>query len=323
MAILAKTEGVLRRANGILERCMPILTPLGVALGLIFPSWFFWMKGASTWLFAFLTLVSAMGVSIRSFERVIQHPLPIAVFALNTYILIPLIVWALSTLFFHTGETETGYILLFCIPTAVVATVWCGIYQGNVALSLTILVIATCLAPVITPFSVRLLAGTRVELDVSGMIVSLLLMVVLPSVAGVLINTLTRGHCNDHVSPCLKPFSKIALLFVIAINASQVADRIIEDASWAYVPEVLSALLFSSIGFFLSYGVSRLFRLSHEDTISVTYASAMRNISAALVLAINFFPPGAAIPVICGIVIQQSTCAVVSAILFGRRKKRR
>lgn len=312
-------ERALRRLNATIERYMPLLTPTGVVLGLILSTRIAWMKGAATWLFAFLTLVNAMGVSVSDFGKVIKKPRPLLSFALCAYLLIPCAVHIAGNLFFSNPDTVTGYILLYCIPTAVVGCVWSGIYRGNMALSLTILVIATCLAPFITPLSIKLLASSSVVLDTSGMIKSLFLMVVIPSLIGVLINFLTKGKCADRVQPDLKPFTKVALLLVIIINTSQVAERIISEATWAYVPQALGAALFTSMGFFISYAISHLMKLDHQDTISVVYAGGMRNISAALVLAIEFFPPATSIPVISGIVLQQTTCAIISHFLFGTK----
>ena len=320
----AITEQFFRRSNSTLERLMPILTPSGVILGLLLSYHVSWMKPAVTYLFAFLTLVSGMGVSVKDFFAVIKKPKPLFVFALCTYILIPLVVWSISNIVFAgKNDVITGYILLYCIPTAVVACIWCGIYSGNMALSLTILVLATCLAPLFTPFSIKLLAHSDIVIDTVGMIRSLLFMVVIPSLIGVVINALSKGHCNDHVTPVLKPFTKIALLLVIVINTSQVAERLIADASWAYLPEALAAFIFTTIGFLLSYGVSKLFNLEKTELVSVVYASGMRNISAALVLAISFFPPAASIPVISGIVLQQSICAIISHFLFGEKTERK
>ena len=86
--------------------------------------------------------------------------------AANAYILIPLAVSILARLFFHgNGDAILGYILLYSIPTAVVGCVWSGIYGGNGALSLTLLVIGTLLAPLSTPTTVlfRRESGCRRE----------------------------------------------------------------------------------------------------------------------------------------------------------------
>ena len=313
-------ESNLRRLNRNLERFMPFLTPSGVVLGLILGARISWMKPAVSWLFAFLTLINSMGVGIKDFYSTIRHPKPIFVFALCGYIVMPLLACIYVNILFHgSDDVIAGYILLYCIPTAVVSCMWCGIYGGNMALSITILVLATCLAPVMTPLSVNLLANSDISFDVTGMMKSLVMMVVIPSLAGMLINYFSRGRCNDHAAPCLKPFTKLALLFVIMINTSQVAERLISEADWRYVPQVLSALLLSAAGFVLGWLASRLFSLRREETVSLVYAVGLKNISAALVLAIDFFPPAAAIPVISGIVLQQTVCAIISRFIFSEK----
>ncbi len=314
-------ESNLRGLNRNLERFMPFLTPSGVVLGLILGGSISWMKPSVSWLFAFLTLINSMSVGVNDFYSTIKHPKPVFIFALCGYIVMPLLVCLYVNVFFHGSEDViAGYVLLYCIPTAVVSCMWCGIYGGNMALSITILVIATCLAPVMTPFSVNLMAKSDISFDVSGMMKSLVMMVVLPSLAGMLINYITHGRCNDHAAPCFKPFTKLALLFVIMINTSQVASRLISEADWIYVPQVLSALLLSASGFVLGWLASRLFSLRHEETVSLVYAVGLKNISAALVLAIDFFPPASAIPVISGIVLQQTVCAIVSRFLFSQKE---
>lgn len=316
-------ELFLRDMNKRIERMMALLTPTGVILGLVLSHHVSGFKPAVTWLFAFLTLVNSMSVSVRDFYSAIQKPRPILIYALFSYAVIPLLVFALASLFFHgNSDVITGYVLLYCIPTAVVSCMWCGIYNGNMALSITLLVIATCLAPLTTPSLVHIFSSSSITIDTSGMVRSLLLMVVIPSVIGMFINYASKGMCNDHVAPCLKPFTKIALLFVVTINTSQVADRLIAEADWSYIPQVLAALMFSVMGFLISFGAAHLFRFSKADQVSVVYAIGMKNISAALVLAIDFFPPAAAIPVIAGILLQQTICAVISQILFGEKKEK-
>ena len=48
---------------------------------------------------------------------------------------------------------------------------------------------------------------------------------------------------------------------------------------------------------------------------------SMRNISAALVLAIKFFPPDSSIPVLVGVVLQQSIAALMGKMLFRTTKE--
>jgi tagaturonate reductase len=312
-------ERKLRQLNSLTERAMPILTPTGVLLGLLLGSHVSWMKPSVTFLFSFLTFCGALGINGSDFFTVLKKPKPIFLFLLIANILMPCFAWAVANLFFPSlSGTVTGYILLMAIPTAVSGYIWASIYKGNGALSLTMVLVSTALAPFMTPFTVRLLARTAVSIDTNGMILSLVQMVVIPSVIGVLINTLTKGKVNEHVTPSIKPFSKITLLMVIVINTSQVADRLLANASWQYLPIALLCAAISATGFPIAYWTGRMARLPKADNVSLTFATALRNISAALVLAIDYFPPETTLPVIFGIVFQQTICATMGYLLFGR-----
>jgi len=312
----------MKQLNRMLERLMPIITPTGVVLGLLLGHHVSWMKPSVTWLFAFLTLTSALSISVNDIGKTLRKPLFLLVFFLCANLILPFIAWGASKLCFPSErDLQTGYMLLKATPSAVVGSVWSSIYGGNLAISLTILLIDTVLAPLLVPFTMRIFTGKAVMMNTSSMMLSLLSMVVIPSVIGVAINQITKGKVNKNVAPCLKPFSKIGLLFVIMINTSQVSDALIKDASWRYVPIVLLCVALASAGFPIVYHFCKLFRFSHEDAISVTFAASLRNISAALVLAIDYFPPMSALPVILGIVSQQAVCAVMASLLFGERHK--
>ncbi|MGH0054582.1 MAG: bile acid:sodium symporter family protein [Sphaerochaetaceae bacterium] len=314
-------EAKLRRLNYHLERLMPILTPSGVILGLILGSLVSWMKPSVPYLFAFITFIGGLGISSKAFFGVIKKPKAILIFILGANIIMPLIAWALANLLFPGRPgIITGFILLMSIPTAITGYIWGGIYKGNGALSLTLIIVSTFLAPVLTPYTVAILAQTTVQIDTTGMMVSLLLMVVIPSIAGILINNVTKGRVTEHVAPNLKPFSKIGLFFIIVINTSQVADRLIADASWSYLPIALACALLAAIGYPLAHYLGGLAGLALEDRKSITFAISMRNISSALVLAIAYFPPETALPVIFGIVFQQTICAFMAYTLYGRKK---
>lgn len=299
---------------------MPIITPTGVILGLIFSSFFMPFKPAVNYLFGFLTLVNGMAVSISDFTKVFRKIRALLVFLFASYLGLPVIYTMLSQLFFEP-ETVVGFVLLCATPTAVVGTIWSSIYGGNRALSLALLVIGTLLAPLMTPLIVSICAGTSISYDTKGMMSSLFFMVLLPSFGGILVNFLTKGKCNDHITPCLRPFTKLALVFVITINTAQVAEDILSDLSWQVLLIALSAVLFFFLSYLIAFLLAKLAKLEKEDTVSVVFASSMKNISAAMVLAIDFFPPSATLPVITGILFQQTTGALASHLLFLRKKK--
>ena len=53
-------------------------------------------------------------------------------------------------------------------------------------------------------------------------------------------------------------------------------------------------------------------KCTQGEIVAIVYTGGMRNISAGAVLAISFFPPAVAVPVVIGMLFQQ-----VLAALFG------
>jgi tagaturonate reductase len=306
--------------NIFLEKLMPLLTPIGVIAGFLLGNRISGFAPAVTFLFAFMTFTGALGMSIRNFIDVIRKPLPICVFLFCFHVVIPVAVRFIAGAVFRTEPAFiTGLVLLFSIPTAVAGYIWTSIHNGNGPLSLTLILIDTILAPFLTPFTVSFLLTESITIDSTGMLISLVWMVVVPSIIGVCINEFSRGKIPPAVTPCFKPLSKIALLCVVAINSARVSGSV-TSVEPVFLLLALMCLLLSFLGFLIGQAAGGLLRLQRPDRVTIMYSTGLRNISGALVLALNFFEPRAALPVITGILFQQTLAAVTGKILLPKEK---
>ncbi len=305
------------KSNEILNNLMPVMTPIAVILGLILGSYTSWMKPAVNWLFGIMTFFGAMKISAKEVGAALKKPIFLLVFAICSYFLMPLVAYVISHLFFNGNkDLISGYILLRATPTAVVSTVWATIYSGNMAVSISVLILDSFLSPLLTPFILKLYTGEAVAVDSIGMMKSLLFMVLIPSFLGLLANHFFAPQIKRIWAPVTNPISKLLIDIVIIINTSQQASAIIESASLQYLLVALGNIVMVIIGFSLGFLLSRLMKLDREKTISITFSVSMRNTSAALVLAISFLPAAASLPCIFGIVFQQCMAALMSKLYF-------
>ncbi|MDY5931450.1 MAG: bile acid:sodium symporter family protein [Candidatus Ornithospirochaeta sp.] len=312
-------QDTFRSFDRTMKKIMPFITPLGVIAGLLLAKYIKSYKFIVTPLFAFITFVGAIGMNFSDFSHVLRKPRNIFISLVLSHVLVPVTVFLLGSLLFRNNpDIVTGFILLYSIPTAVVSYIWSQIFSGNGPLSLTLILIDTVLAPILTPLTVRILARSTVTIDTSGMIISLLWMVVLPVIIGVIVNTLSKGYVAKNVKLFLDPFTKIALFFVVSVNVAQIADKVVINQTTLYV--ILVNILFCAGGFFFTSAIIRLIHIEGPDRVTLTFSSSLRNISAALVLAISFFPPESAIPVVIGILMQQITASLCGTALFGQKK---
>ncbi|MDR3249432.1 MAG: hypothetical protein LBT39_11675 [Treponema sp.] len=307
--------------NVRLEKMMPVITPTGVVLGFLLPQVFIVLRPLIFWFFGIMTLSGALKLKAREFGLTLRNPLPILLTLITSHVVMPLVVLFIATLIFRgDGDTISGYILVYSVPTAVSGFIWVNIYKGDNALALALILIATLIAPIVVPGTMSVLMGTRVALDMSGIALSLIMMVVVPTIIGVATNEISRGKVPQIICPYLNPLAKVCIILVIAANAAAVAPRVHFNDPQVWIIAGV-CILFAALG----YGISKLIgvacRLSPEKRVTIFFSSGLRNISAAATIAIEFFPEAAALPALLGIVFQQSMAAVMGRLLLGNSAK--
>lgn len=291
--------------NRVLEKIMPILTPCSVTIGVLAGSHLQPYTFLSPWVFAFMTLAGSLGSGFKEFAQVIARPLPLLANLIVLHVVMPLVAWCAGNLFYPGNlHTITGFVLAAVIPTGISSFLWTSIYKGNIALTLSIILIDTMLSPFTVPFSMSFVMGAQVEMDTLSMMKGMFFMVVLPSLAGMMLNQLTGGRVKTTLAPKLAPFSKLSLGVVVAINSSVVAPYLAAIDIKLIKMAVLVFLLAVS-GYLMGWLVARVCGWKRDIIVSLTLNSGMRNISAGAVLAISYFPAPVALPVVLGMLFQQ------------------
>ncbi|PLR74667.1 bile acid:sodium symporter family protein [Bacillus sp. UMB0728] len=306
---------MLDKLNRFLQKFMPFMTPLAVLLGITFADQLHNLVFIVPWLFAFMTFSGSLGSSFSDLKKVILHPLPIIICLVLLHLVMPAAAYGTGRLFFpEDAYTRTGLILSFVIPTGITSLVWVTLYKGKTFLTLCIILVDTMIAPFAVPFILHLFAGASVEMNAADMMGGLLWMIVLPSIAGMAANQLSKGAAPKKLNPYLSPFSKIGIGVVVAINSSAIAPylKTLSSKLWGIAAAVL---ILSITAYLLGFLAGRVMKEETAGIISLTYNSGMRNISAGAVLAIAYFPAPVAVPVIMGMLFQQILAASAGTLL--------
>ncbi|MGG1614840.1 bile acid:sodium symporter family protein [Paenibacillus sp. FSL K6-2441] len=311
---------MLQTLNRQLNKLMPLITPTGILIGVLCGSRLASYTYLSPWLFAFMTFAGSISLSFKDFLNVLKKPLPLVLCLFILHLAMPLMAMGMGHLAFPgDAYTITGFILAAAIPTGVSSFVWVSIYKGNIALTLSIILIDTLLAPFVVPGILALLVGTSVRLDAVAMMTSLFWMIVVPSLVGMVLNQWTQGKVITTWGPWLNPFSKLAMASVVAINGAVVAPYL-TDFSPRLLGLAAIIVLLAAIGYALGCGLSRLISLNEADKVALVFNGGMRNISAGAVLAVTYFPAPVAVPVVLGMVFQQVMASLVGLVL-GRQAR--
>ena len=242
---------------------MPLVTPSCLFIGVIFAAWLGRFAPLVPWLFAFMTFAGSLSSGFRDMKKIAMHPISLIVVLLILHIVVPVTAFLVGSLIFDDPLLVTGIILEFIVPTGIVSLVWVNIYHGNSALTLSIILIDTLVAPFLVPFSLHVLMGSAVEISVAGMMKDLVLMIAVPALLAMALNHATRGRVKHTLSPKLAPFSKIGLILVVIINSTKVAP-FFSQMTPALLLATLVIFLLAVSGFFWGFLASKIFKEDND-----------------------------------------------------------
>ena len=240
-------------------------------------------------------IMFGMGLTLNAndFRIVFSHPKDIIIGCLAQFTIMPLLAWLLAQ-FFQLDEALTiGVILVGCCPGGTASNVITYLAKGDLALSVGMTGVSTLLAPVLTPLLVWLTAGETVDVNIIGMLLSILWVVILPIISGLVVKQLWPRHTAEATAylPALSSIAICAIvLIVIAANAGKLTS--------SGVLIILVVMLHNLCGLTIGYGIGSILQLSDAKRRAISIEVGMQNSGLASSLATLHFAafPMATIP---------------------------
>lgn len=274
----------------------------GVAAALFFPQWFITWNGfkLSALIVPLIQIIMfGMGtkLSIADFVRVLVVPRSIVIGVALHFIIMPATGYSLTRLFGFEGEVAAGIILVGAMPSGVASNVITYLAGGNVPLSVTITAVSTLLSPFLSPIAMKYLAGQFVAIDAMKMMWDILNMIVVPIVAGLIVNRLflRRMRGLDKVLPVV---SMTAICIIITIITSLSRDKLLSIA----LSLIAVVALHNLAGYLFGYWSARGFGMVEADARTVAIEVGLQNAGMASGLAIS---------------VLHSSDAALAAAIFG------
>lgn len=224
-------------------------------------------------------------LSLQDFARVLVRPKAIAIGMLLQFTVMPLSGWLLASLFAFPNEIAAGVILIGACPGGVASNVIAYLARGDVALSVTMTACSTLMAPLMTPLMMAWLAGAVIKVPMIDMLISIVNIVVLPTIGGIVANYLLqrmriRGAWLDSF---LSALAMLAICIVIGIIVAQSRSSIFTVGPLV----ALAAVLHNSLGFALGYGGARWLGMTETESRTISIEVGMQNGGMATALATN------------------------------------
>ena len=252
----------MKEVCDFIARWMGVIVLLVAALSLIVPASFLWIDTKTiNPLLGVIMFGMGLTLSPHDFRIVLSHPKDILIGCLAQFTIMPLLAFGLAW--------------AFSLPSV-----------GMTATS-------TLLAPVLTPLLVWLMAGTMVDVDTMGMLLSIVYVVIAPIICGLLCQRFLP-RITKCVVPYLPALSSIAIAMVVGIVVSHNADRLLVGGLMVVVVVMAHNLL----GLLIGYILGRLLRLTRPKCVALSIEVGMQNSGLASSLAVLHFAafPFATIP---------------------------
>ncbi len=271
----------MKKVCDFIAQWMGVLVLLVGAVALFLPESFIWIETKTiNPMLGVIMFGMGLTLSPKDFKIVLSRPKDILIGCLAQFTIMPLLAWLLTLAFSLPKELALGVILVGCCPGGTASNVITYLAKGDLALSVGMTACSTLLAPIVTPLLVWLMAGTMVNVDTLGMLLSIVYVVIAPIIVGLLcqhfLPKLTKA-----VTPYLPAFSSLAIAVTVGIVVSHNADRLMLGGMIVILVVILHNLLGLSLGF----TIGRLLRLEKPKCVALSIEVGMQNSGLASSLA--------------------------------------
>lgn len=232
-------------------------------------------------------------LNLTDFKIVFSQPKDVIVGCTAQFTIMPLLAWGLARVFQLDEALALGVILVGCCPGGTASNVITYLAKGDLALSVGMTGVSTLLAPLLTPLLTWALAGKSVNVDVVGMLLSILWVVILPIIVGLIVKGLWPKF-TEKATDYLPAFSSVAIAFIVAIIIAANASKLLAGG----LVIVIVVMLHNICGLGLGYLIGQLLRLTPSKKRAVSIEVGMQNSGLASSLASLHFAvyPMATIP---------------------------
>lgn len=282
---------------------------------------------------SFLLFDGALGVKTKELKGLIKYPLLLFV-GLFCNIFIPIVlifILKYFMVFWHNPDEVqnilVGLAIVASMPIAGSSTAWSQITDGNLALSLGLVIFSTILSPFTTPLalhSVGFMASGDYgedlhELAANGTSAFLMFSIIFPTIFGLFIKLLLGEKRAEAVKPFLKFINVIILILLMYSNAAVALPEAFlkPDLDFLLIIFIITTSL-CIIAFGAGWLITKLMKAGKAEQSSLMFGLGMNNNGGALVLATMALKdhPMILIPIIFYNLAQQTIASIVNMKMF-------
>tara|TARA_R110001583_G_scaffold156831_2_gene308566 strand:+ start:56634 stop:57647 length:1014 start_codon:yes stop_codon:yes gene_type:complete len=333
---------------GVFERYLSLWVGLciivGVIMGSLFPAFFGLIAELE---FAHVNLIIAVFIWLMIYPMMVQidfhavknvgkQPKGIVLTVIVNWFIKPFTMALLGWLFFRVifadlvphetaNQYIAGMILLGVAPCTAMVFIWSQLTKGDpnytlVQVSINDIIMIFAFAPI----AAFLLGVSDIVVPWQTLLISVVLYVVLPLIAGILtrnsLNKNDQGHRLQSFLNTIKPWSILGLLATVILLFGFQAEIIIEQPETILL--IAIPLLIQTYGIFaITYLAAKRLKLAHNIAAPASMIGASNFFELAVAVAISLFGlhSGAALATVVGVLVEVPV--MLSLVYFANRTR--
>lgn len=238
---------------------------------------------------AFTMFTMGITLTFEDFRNVIANWRYVLIGFIAQYSIMPALAKIISVLFRLPPELSIGLILVGCSPGGTASNLVSMIAQADVALSVMMTTASTIAAVFMTPLLISTIIGSSVKVSVFNLIQSVVNVVLVPVLAGLVINTKFPKSCRN-ISQ-ITPFISVLCVAMICGTVSAASSVGITINKAILLRTIGAVFTLHSFGFALGYAFARLAKTDENSARTISIETGMQNSALATVLAQHFPSP--------------------------------
>lgn len=305
----------VKKVNSLFNKYLVLFVVGVAAIALWVPQTFTWASNYTSFFLQVIMFGMGMTMTLGDFSEVLKTPGKVLLVSAMQFGFMPLSAFLIAKLFNLPDDMALGLILVGCVPGGTSSNVITYLSNGNAPLSITATSVSTLLAPLVTPLLLSFYGSAYVEISFWAMFLSIFQIVLVPIVAGVVVNYLLGRHI-DTVKEFLPTVSTLGILLVLGGTVSVNAETLMTSGLVMF----LAVTLHNMSGYLFGHGVSYLVKMDEGSTRAMSIEVAMQNTGLAASLGLTHFNPAAALAGAVGAIMHNVVGIVYSNICQYRDK---
>lgn len=252
-----------------------------------------------------------LSLTIGDFKRVVLYPKAIFVGLMCQLILLPAICFGITIFFGLSPELAVGLMLLSASPGGPTANLYSHIFNGDVALNISLTAVNSVLAlftlPLIVNLSIHyfMQSGQVIPIELQK-VIEIFMIVLIPVSIGMFMKSKMPAITKAVEKP-VKILSAVFLLLIIVGAILKEKEHIGSYFQQAGLP----ALTFNTISLLLGYFVAKSLKINDRQSIAIAMEVGIHNGTLAIYIALSIVGNSAmSIPAVIYSILMFFTAAI-------------